>query len=605
MCGADNTACTLSGNVDGFCRGDVCTACAGAADNASCSAAYGNGSGYVCVSGNCVAGNCISTSDCASGGICGIAVADECGKCTTDQSCVTAYGSGYICTAAGACVQGDCHTDGDCTTGQICGVAKANNCGKCTTDTECKNDTNYGASFICNTATGACVAGTCTQDGKSCSANGSDFCCGGSCVDGDCCVAADCASMGNNFACIGHACTLCAQATGNTYYVDPLNGSDTIGTGTSASPACAFKTITRALTVIGAAPNPNTKVLVASTASLGTASGETFPIVIPANVAIGPATTPATVLVPSGLSGFSLAHPSSGLSGLVVDGQNHAAASGVLVTAGSALTTVLTNITVKNMASDGIRVSGTGVLTIGPGVSSTGNGVAGGNATADGLRLNDQAQVIIAAPSGGAASHFDSNSAHGIFVTGNGSVTVTGAPSTNGAGTVTANSNVLAGVWIEQTPAANPATNSITGLVAWANQGNGIRAVGGSALTLRSSYVLANATNGVLVSTYNTNGTTSNDVSHMDFGSSSSAGANVLQASLGQNPNGGAGICLNVARNAGATLKARGNIFSGPRDCSKSNAGTLTRNATCTNDVDVSVHVTGATSDTIDVTNCQ
>jgi hypothetical protein len=518
---------------------------------------------------------------------------------------VTAYGAGYICTAGGSCVQGDCKADSDCTTGQICGVAKANNCGKCTTDTQCKNDATYGASFICNSATGACVAGTCAQNNKSCPANGSDFCCGGSCVEGDCCVAGDCASMGNNFACVNHACTLCAQATNNTYYVDPVNGSDTIGTGTSASAACAFKTIARALTVIGASPNPNTKVLVASTGPIGTASGETFPIVVPTNVTIGAATTAVTVQVPAGLSGFSLAHPSSGLNGLTIDGQNHTAASGVLVTAGSADTTVITNVTVKNMASDGIRVSGTGVLSIGAGVSSTGNGVAGGNATADGLRLNDQAKVTIDVPGGSTPSHFDSNTAHGIFVTGNGSVTVTGVPGTGGAGTVTANTNALAGVWIEQVPVANPAANAITGIVAWANAGNGIRAVGGSSLTLRQSYLLANAQNGILVSTYNVNGNTSNSVAHMDFGATGSAGANVLQAALGQNPNGGAGICLGVARTAGVTLKAQGNVFSGPRDCSKPSAGTLTRNATCANAVDISVRVTGVTSNTIDVTTCQ
>jgi hypothetical protein len=518
---------------------------------------------------------------------------------------VTAYGAGYICTAAGSCVQGDCKTDSDCSTGQICGVATANNCGKCTTDTQCQNDATYGANFICNSATGVCVAGTCSQDNKSCPANGADFCCGGACVEGNCCVAGDCASIGNNVACINHACTLCAQATNNTYYVDPVNGSDTIGTGSGATAACAFKTITRALTVIGASPNPNTKVLVASTGTVGTASGETFPVVVPTNVLIGAWTTTFTVLVPAGLSGFSLAHASSGLTGLTIDGQNHTAASGVLVTAGSAATTNIANVVVKNMASDGIRVSGAGVLTIGPGVTSTGNGVAGGNATADGLRLNDQAKVTIDVPNAPASSHFDSNSAHGIFVTGNGSVTITGVAGTGGAGTVTANGNTLAGVWIEQVPATNPAANSITGLVAWANSGNGIRVLGGSSLTLRQSYVLANGQNGIMVSTYNANVTISNSVAHMDFGASGSVGANTLQASLGQNPNGGAGICLSIARNSGATLKAQGNVFSGPRDCSKPSAGTLTRNATCANAVDVSVRTNGGTSNNIDVTTCQ
>ena len=604
-CGADNTACTLSGNKNGFCSSNVCTACAGPADNASCSAAYGSGTGYVCVAGSCTAGNCIANTDCPNGGICGITTANQCDKCSTDGSCVTAYGSGYLCTAAGACVQGDCKADADCPTGEICGVTKANNCGKCTTDTECKNDATYGSSFVCNTATGACVAGTCSQNSKSCPSNGADFCCGGACVEGNCCSAPDCASMGNNFACVNHACTQCAQATNNTYVVDPVNGSDTIGTGNGATAACAFRTIARALTVIGSAPNPGTKVLVAATGSVGTATGETFPVVVPTNVTIGAVTTAVTVLVPSGLAGFSLAKPSSGLADLVIDGQNHTATSGVVATAGSADSTSISNVTVKNMASDGIRVAGTGVLSIGVGVSSTGNGVAGNNTAADGLHVQDQGKATIAVASGAAPTHFDSNSAHGIFVTGNGSINLTGVAGTGGDGTVTANGNTLAGLWIEQTPAANPAMNTVTGLVSWANTGNGIRAVAGSALTLRKSFVLANQTNGVMVSTLVVNNTQTNDVSHLDLGASGSAGANVLQASLGQNPNGGAGICLAINRTAGGTLKAEGNVFSGPRNCATANPGTLTRNATCANAVDVSVRVTGPTTNTIDVANCQ
>jgi len=260
---------------------------------------------------------------------------------------------------------------------------------------------------------------------------------------------------------------------------------------------------------------------------------------------------------------------------------------------------------VQNMSGDGIRVSGTGVLSIGAGVSSTGNGIAGNNTAADGLHVLDQGVVVIDVPGGGAATHFDSNTAHGIFVQAGGSVTVTGVVAGGGAGTVTTNSNTLAGLWIEQTPSANPPMNSITGLVSWANLGNGIRVVAGSALTLRNSYVLANQTNGIMLTTRVVNATRTNDISHVDLGSTGNFGANVLQASLGSNPNLGAGICLAMDRTAGVGLRAEGNVFSGPRDCGKTNPGAVSRNTTCTNAVDVSVRNNGQTANNIDVTNCQ
>ena len=48
-----------------------------------------------------------------------------------------------------------------------------------------------------------------------------------SCAEADvCCVDADCAPLGSVYRCLNNSCTGCAAATGNKYYVDPLNGSD-------------------------------------------------------------------------------------------------------------------------------------------------------------------------------------------------------------------------------------------------------------------------------------------------------------------------------------------------------------------------------------------
>ena len=51
-----------------------------------------------------------------------------------------------------------------------------------------------------------------------------DFCCGGLCTAGNCCVDADCAanpSFGPIYRCVNNSCTGCSAATGNKYFVDP------------------------------------------------------------------------------------------------------------------------------------------------------------------------------------------------------------------------------------------------------------------------------------------------------------------------------------------------------------------------------------------------
>ena len=617
------TICVSGACVTGNCHGagdcgagllcvqSQCTPCTSTAE---CQADATYGTGDVCLEGACTPGDCLSSNDCASGQVCGAVSKSFCGACTGDSQCKNdpRYGTGYIC-AAGACVQGDCHTDGDCGSGQICGVTSPNQCGPCTADTQCKNDTaTYGQGFVCDVSSGACVAGKCSPNSVACTQNAADFCCSAACVPGNCCSPSDCGKLGNNYACVNNTCTQCPLASGNTYYVDPVQGSDAIGTGSNSSPSCAFRTITRALTVIGTSANPGTEVLVVPSGPVGTDSGETFPISVPANVSIGGSGGVATVLVPKGATGFTMAHATSGLHDLLVDGQSHQANIGVSVTTGSALTTTVTDVTVQNMLGDGIAVGGSGRLSIGGGTSSTGNGVPGDGVTetSEGLQVGGTARVAIDVTSG-APVHFDGNAASGIYVYLGGSITLNGTAGTSGSGTITTSKNGHSGIWIAQDPSLvqvlAPA-NAVTGLVAWANAHDGIHVAAGSILTLRNSYLLANQDNGVLVVT-NASGTTRvNAVGAINLGTAGatpSFGGNTVQASAGSNPNLGSGICVNLDA-VGATLNAAGNLFAGPTDCRTSNA-TLKSNHTCSNAVDYSVTTSfgGGTANKIVVTGCK
>ncbi len=600
ICSVDGSACTLTAGGLGLCQSSACVACSGTQANAACSNAYGAGTGYVCAQGACVAGNCVTTADCTAGTICGLSTPNVCGTCTSDGQCraAGAYGSGYLCIS-GSCVPGNCRIDTDCTTGQICGVLTANTCSGCSSDGQCQSDPTYGTATMCNTTSSTCVSSACTTNSSVCSANFSDFCCAGTCTVGNCCTSADCGTLGNNYTCTNHTCTLCPQATGNTYYVDPVNGSDTTGTGSNASAGCAFKTVTRALAFIGTTPNSGTLVNILPTGSVSSTTGEVFPIHVPTNTTVSGSGAVVTVEVPAASTGFVLSQTSSGLTSLAIDGQTNTANYGIQVTGGTA---TLSNISVANMLHDGIHVTNAASVSIGAGVSSTQNGTA--TTGADGLHVSNTSTVTIDVTSG-TATHFDSNSAHGIYVNGTASIALTATPGANGTGTVTTNANTAAGVWIQQTPGATLPVNTISGLVAWANQGNGIRIVAGSAAQLRNSIVLANADNGVIVSTNTASAPPSDDTSKIDLGTTTgpSYGKNTLQANLGSNPNGSAGICLQLTHNAGSTLNAAGNTFSGPVDCSTSTA-TLKRSNTCGGRVNIAISATGNTTNSIVVSQC-
>ncbi len=214
---------------------------------------------------------------------------------------------------------------------------------------------------------------------------------------------------------------------------------------------------------------------------------------VPANVTI---TTRASsgavkVTVPTGKAGFVMNSPSSSITSAsgapitittTVSGTPTGGTDGIVAGTGSATTTQISNVTVTGMLGDGILVNGSGVLSIGAGVVSTSNGVS--SKTGNGLEVTGAGQAIIAVASGATATQFNQNTAHGILVEGGGSINLTGAvvSVSAGTGTVEANGNTFAGVWIEQTPGiAAPAQNVLDGLVAFANtSGNGMRIVASS-----------------------------------------------------------------------------------------------------------------------------
>ena len=66
---------------------------------------------------------------------------------------------------------------------------------------------------------------------------------------------------------MNNSCTGCAPATGNKYYVDPVNGSDVSATGSGmvggvANPSCSFRTVTHALQVVGGFAVAGTQIIV-------------------------------------------------------------------------------------------------------------------------------------------------------------------------------------------------------------------------------------------------------------------------------------------------------------------------------------------------------
>jgi hypothetical protein len=446
---------------------------------------------------------------------------------------------------------------------------------------------------VCDTTGGQCVAGTCTPSASNppaaCPVNPSDICCTNVCQPGNgakscCTTAADptgstycTGALGSAATCVDNVCTACKPVTNGQYAVDPVHGSDSTGTGDATTAGCAFATITRALQVIG-----NNSALAATVTVFGPATvsaGETFPILVPTNVTITSAGGAVAVNVPATKAGFVLATASSAIKGgtaaLSLSGQGNTATYGIVVDTGSQATTRLENVAISSFLEDGILVENSGILTIGSGVTSTLSGKASATARRAGLHVTGSGHAIVAVPSGQPATHFDANTNHGILVDGGGQVTLSGvvADAITGTGTVTANANYAAGVWIEQ--AMGAPQNLLTGLVAFGNtNGNGLRIIAGSNVKMRGSAALGNAGNGVIISSAG-----GKSISGIDLGTPTDFGNNTLQGTQGAANNGGAGICLTLPSGAG-TLAAAGNIF-GAANCASSTGMVPANHAGC------------------------
>jgi hypothetical protein len=623
--------CRVSSDCTG---GAICDApthtCHTCASDAACQSDGSYGVTTVCVSGACVSGDCHGpSSDCPAGQLCGVSAVDTCGACSSDSQCTTdaAYGPGTICFE-GICQIGDCHgTSADCSgadSGQVCGAVAANNCGPCSTDSQCQADPVYGSSKICDTASGAgngtCVSASCSSSGA-CSANPGDFCCSGLCTAGNCCIDSDCTgnpAFGSAYRCVNNSCTGCSAAAGNKYFVDPINGNDGTATGSGvaggiATPSCSFKTVTKAIQVVGGFAVAGTQIVIVGEANqtVSLDPSEILPIIVPANVTISTKTGPVEVNLPASsdtkISGFQLSGDQAAIAPnavapIAINGNNNTSGIGIGALPGAGKSTSISYVTIQNTGGNGIAVTN-GTLNIGPGVVVTGAGSV--SKKHDGLNIAG-GTVNILVGAGQATTSFNSNTEHGIYVTGNGVLNISGvpvtAPAPNGQGTVIANGNGFDGLEIFESPGM-AGVSTINGLVAWSNLKQGLQLFGGEKVRVRNSVFLDNLLNGVYITTNGT-GATSNDLSGLDLGAAGDPGKNQLQASLGANPD-LAGLCISMAAGQGTlTLSAQGNVFSGPTDCTSSSATVNRSNASCSGYVDLGLVPAVGTTVNVDVATC-
>ncbi len=615
-----NQQCGIGdGGVTGVCKAGQCAVCADPTDDSLCSAAYG--SSHLCIAGACLPGVCRTSAACGQGQLCDPA-SRLCQTCTGDSQCTgdTRYGAGHIC-AQGQCVMGNCQTSTTCSQ-KICGAQIPYTCGNCSTDSQCQTDPTYGAGYICNTSAGQCVLNSCASPNTACAFNAADICCAGGggnkCLPGNCCADAQCGVGG---VCVGNICSQCKAVTGGNpvFQVDPVNGDDQTATGsgqlsldnTSVS-RCSFKTLTRALQVIGSNPVPNTTVrIVGSGVSTALAATEAWPIIVPANVSITTTGGAIAATVPAGKMGFRITGDKAALLGsatapLTINGGG---TSGIGISfelsAGAAAT--LAYVTVSSSGDTGISVTGSavnpgGTVTVGQGVTVQGAGAAGNRRNGLNILVGT---VVIDVPAGQAPTSFKNNTQHGISVGGLGVLTLKGVPGIdsgtslpNGTGTVVTSGNFAANVMINQTSGAAPATSLLEGLVAWAGQARGLRITAGSKVKVRKSVFLANTDVGVRIEQA-ADTAAGNDLTNIDLGTMGDPGQNYLQLGLGSNPNLNAGLCVSLSGIAAAqAVKAQGNIFTGPKDCgSVTTAVTKNANNNCTGRVDLGVSPAAITAD--------
>jgi hypothetical protein len=403
-------------------------------------------------------------------------------------------------------------------------------------------------------------------------------------VPGRCCTDGDC---GTGTTCIDGGCILtsvCPPA-GSTLYVDPSLGSDPTGNG---STACPFRTITRALDFIHHEAASPTQVVLRQT--IPATNAERRPIIVPENVRIVGDPVAADVLAVE--TAFILGAPSSGLSNLTIIGPGAIGdlATGVLVVAGSSVSTSIDHVTIRDFTGDGIVVHETGALTIGAGVRvvrcSRGLVVDGdGTAILDGPLVSDPDEQIALVE----------NRTHGILVAGRGRIVIRGG--TGFAGAVVAAENGAAGLRIEHAPSTTVAASTIEGLSTTGNglpglPWSGIDLRTGSRVVVRRSVSLANHGSGIRISSHRVSPIADDvDASGIDLGSQADPGDNIVQSTAAGEANEGAGLCLDLPPCAGVSLAAEGLVFGGGNDCGGVNPGPLSRGTACTGGVDLGVAI--------------
>jgi hypothetical protein len=400
-----------------------------------------------------------------------------------------------------------------------------------------------------------------------------------------------------------------------------VNGDDATATGSGkvgaiAIPSCSFRTVTRALQVVGGFAPAGTQIIIVGqggqTVPLDASEG--LPIIVPANVTIATQDGPIRVNLPAStdpgmnnVAGFQLGGDQATIAPdpsapITIDGMLNTSGIGIGVSPGAGKAASLAYVTVQNTGGHGIAVSN-GTLAIGQGVTVSGAGTAARRR--DGLNIAG-GLVNITVTAGQAPTTFNNNTQHGIYVTGAGVINITGfpviVPAPNGQGTVVASGNVFAGLRIFEAPGA-ASLSTVNGFVAWQNAQNGLRLYGGGKVKVRNSVFLANVLNGVYVTSYD--GTAAgNDLSQIDLGTAADGGRNVMQAAVGSMPD-LAGLCVQMASGRGTlTLSARGNVFAGPIDCASSTSP-IVRSTICNGFVDLGVVAASGTTVNVDVATCQ
>jgi hypothetical protein len=520
---------------------------------------------------------CLAGQGCTTGsgnGLCNGTACLPCTDVTDDGNCAAVYGAGNICVG-GACIAGNCRMASDCA-GKPC---VANQCTMgCGDDTDCS-----GATPVCNTASGVCVAQSatgCGGDNSVCPVNGNDVCCSAACKPGGCCGTGACTIAGGGTGtCDGSGncvAATCPAVTGNTLYVDYNAASG----GNGASPGCALKTIVGAFAKVGATGNwkiivrggtggsatnttsvahvvPSGVTIAGGTAGSGTGAASTFAECT--DITACPSTAwPILVQSATPHNGFDFTNAGpGGLQYFVLVGPplkgtppapNTTRAGVRAINTGNANPVKLNHVIISQFDS-GVLVDNTGNMTMGEDVNSNKNNYglycATGSTTA--IKLGAAATN---------ATRFDGNVTDGIHVVGGATLfTLSGPPAAGGTSTmIGASSNGRDGIQF-----AAPAPGStIDGVNVQQNGGTGIHLYGGAQVSIRNSHIYKNGGSAIYVQANGTN----YDVSGIDLGTSAT-GAN---AGLNQiYKNGNAGICVQqvVAKNQKVhSLTARGNDFS-------------------------------------------